>query len=95
VAEFVGTMNRIPGEPDGDGRVRVLGSTLPIKGPDGPVDVLIRPEELRIAAAPNGNGIVTIATFLGSLTRVSALLSGDVTVQVSVAEAEVLVTGRR
>jgi hypothetical protein len=30
---------------------------------------LIRPEELRIAAAPNGNGIVTIATFLGSLTR--------------------------
>jgi putative spermidine/putrescine transport system ATP-binding protein len=115
VAEFVGTMNRIPGEPDGDGRVRVLGSTLPIKGdrPDGPVDVLIRPEELRIAAVPNGNGIVTIATFLGSLTRVSALLSGDVTVQVdvpspesaalapgtsvqvSVAEAEVLVTGRR
>ena len=115
VAEFVGTMNRIPGEADGDGRVRVLDSTLPIKGdrPDGPLDVLIRPEELRITAAPNGNGIVTIATFLGSLTRVSALLSGDVTVQVdvpsaesaalaagtsvqvSVAEAEVLVTGRR
>jgi putative spermidine/putrescine transport system ATP-binding protein len=93
----------------------VLGSTLPINGdrPDGPLDVLIRPEELRIAAAPNGNGIVTIATFLGSITRVHALLSGDVTVQVdvpstesaalspgtsvqvSVAEAEVLVTGRQ
>jgi putative spermidine/putrescine transport system ATP-binding protein len=115
VAEFVGTMNRIPGEPDGDGRIRVLDSTLPIKGdrPDGPLDVLIRPEELRITAAPGGNGIVTMATFLGSLTRVSALLSGDVTVQVdvpsvesaslapgtsvqvSVAEAEVLVAGRR
>jgi putative spermidine/putrescine transport system ATP-binding protein len=115
VAEFVGTMNRIPGEADGDGRVRVLGSTLPITGdrPDGPLDALIRPEELRIAAAPNGNGIVTIATFLGSITRVHALLSGDVTVQVdvpstesaalapgtsvrvTVAEAEVLVTGRR
>jgi putative spermidine/putrescine transport system ATP-binding protein len=115
VAEFVGTMNRIPGEAEGDGQVRVLGSTLPISGdrPDGPLDVLIRPEELRIAAAANGNGIVTIATFLGSITRVHALLSGDVTVQVDVpstesaalapgtsvqvsaAETEVLVTGRR
>jgi putative spermidine/putrescine transport system ATP-binding protein len=115
VAEFVGTMNRIPAEPDGDGRVKVLGSTVPIRGdrPDGPLDVLLRPEELRIAAEPNGNGIVTIATFLGSLTRPSALLSGDVTVQVdvpstesavlapgtsvqvTVAEAEVLVAGRR
>jgi putative spermidine/putrescine transport system ATP-binding protein len=115
VAEFVGTMNRIPGEADGDGRVRVLGRTLPITGDrhDGPLDALIRPEELRITAAPNGNGIVTIATFLGSITRVHVLLSGDVTVQVdvpsaesaalapgtsvqvTVAEAEVLVTGRR
>jgi putative spermidine/putrescine transport system ATP-binding protein len=115
VAEFVGTMNRIPAEPEGDGRVQVLGSTVPIRGdrPDGPLDVLLRPEELRITAAPNGNGIVTIATFLGSITRVSALLSGDVTVQVdlpsiesaalapgtsvqvTVAEAEVLVAGRR
>src|ERR1700759_2681287 len=115
VAEFVGTMNRIPGEAGNDGRVRVLGSTLPIKGdhPDGPLEVLLRPEELRIATAPGGNGIITIATFLGSITRVHALLSGDVSVQVdvpsaeaavlapgtsvqvSVAEAEVLVTGRR
>jgi putative spermidine/putrescine transport system ATP-binding protein len=116
VAEFVGTMNRVPGEAEtGDGRVRVLDSVLPIKGdcPDGPLDVLLRPEELRITAAPGGNGIVTIATFLGSITRVHALLSGDVSVQVdvpsaesaalapgtsvrvSVAEAEVLVTGRR
>ena len=54
-----------------------------------------------------------MATFLGSLTRISVLLSGDVTVQidvpsvesaalapgtsvnVTVAEAEVLVTGRK
>ena len=79
----------------------------------GLVDVLIRPEELRVAAAPGGNGIVTMATFLGSLTRISVLLSGDVTVQidvpsvesaalapgtsvnVTVAEAEVLVTRRK
>ncbi len=31
---------------------------------------------------------MTIATFLGSLTRVSVLLSGDVTVQVDVPSAE-------
>src|ERR1700760_2826040 len=77
VAEFVGTMNRIPADPSGDGRVRVLDSTVPIKGdhPDGPVDALIRPEQLRITAAANGNGtapgangMVTIATFLGSIT---------------------------
>ena len=118
VAEFVGTMNRIPGElatGGGEARVLVLDSVLAIKGdrPDGPLDVLLRPEELRIAAAPGGNAIVTYATFLGSITRVHALLSGDVSVQVdvpsaesaalapgtsvqvSVAEAEVLVTGRR
>jgi len=131
VAEFVGTMNRIPAELDSDGRVRVLGATLPIKGdrpgdPDGPggaggaggagglsgaVDVLVRPEDLRLAATASGSGIVTIATFLGSLTRVSVLLSGEVTVQVdvpsteapapgaavevSMAEAPVLVTTRR
>ena len=111
VAEFVGTMNRIPGELASDGRVRVLGAVLPVKGdrPDGPADVLVRPENLRLAAG--GSGIVTIATFLGSLTRVSVLLSGDVTVQVdvpsaeapapgsavavSMAEAPVLVTARR
>jgi putative spermidine/putrescine transport system ATP-binding protein len=74
---------------------------------------LVRPESLRMTAVPNGDGIVTIATFLGSLTRVSVLLPGDVTVQVdqpsaeaaamppgtsvqvSVAEAPVLVTTRR
>ena len=47
-----------PGEPSGDGQVRVLDAALPIRGdrPDGPVDALIRPEQLRIAAAANGNG---------------------------------------
>ena len=119
VAEFVGTMNRIPGELEGDGRVHVLGSTLPTKedqpegsgeasgsegtgeasgsegasgsgraSRSGPVDVLVRPEDLRLTATSDGSGIVTIATFLGSLTRVSVLLSEDVTVQVDVPSTE-------
>jgi putative spermidine/putrescine transport system ATP-binding protein len=119
VAEFVGTMNRIPGELEVDGRVHVLGSTLPAKGDrpggpggasgsegtggagesegasgsgrasrSGPVDVLVRPEDLRLTATSAGSGIVTVATFLGSLTRVSVLLSEDVTVQVDMPSTE-------
>ena len=55
--------------------------------PAGPVDVLVRPEDLRIAAVAGGNGIVTNRTFLGSVTRIGVLLSGDVTVQVDVPSA--------
>ena len=87
VAEFVGTMNRIPGQYQGHDDVTVLGTVVPVHGdhalvPAGDVDVLVRPEGLTIEAVDGGNGIVTDRTFLGSLTRVSVLLSGDVAVKV-------------
>jgi putative spermidine/putrescine transport system ATP-binding protein len=87
VAEFVGTMNRIPGELDGTDQVRALGTVVPVNGerPEGgvsEVDVLVRPEGLRIEAVPGGNGIVTDRSFLGSVSRISVRLSGDVTVKV-------------
>ena len=88
VAEFVGTMNRIPGRLDGLGdRVSALGQTVPVTGGAadglaGDVDVLVRPEGLDIAAGPNGNGIVADRTFLGSVTRISVLLDGDHMVKV-------------
>jgi putative spermidine/putrescine transport system ATP-binding protein len=88
VAEFVGVMNRIPAELSGSGMVKCVGCTVQVKGDsasdpgDGAVDVLVRPEGLTMEVAENGNGIVTTKTFLGSLTRVSVLLSGDVTVQI-------------
>ncbi len=87
VAEFVGTMNRIPGSYQGMDGVMVLGSVVPVHGgrPDdlaGEIDVLVRPEGLTIQATPGGNGIVTERTFLGSLTRITVLLSGDVSVKV-------------
>ncbi len=87
VAEFVGVMNRLPGELRSDRTVTALDNTVPVMnhGTDvspGPVDVLVRPEGLRMEVIENGNGIVTTRTFLGSLTRVGVLLSGDVTVQV-------------
>jgi putative spermidine/putrescine transport system ATP-binding protein len=89
VAEFVGIMNRIPGQRRGQDQVSALGAVVPVRGGmagesglPGDVDVLVRPEGLRIAVQPGGNGIVTDRTFLGSVTRVSVLLSGDVTVKV-------------
>jgi putative spermidine/putrescine transport system ATP-binding protein len=88
VAEFVGTMNRLPAELGGGGTtVTVLGTTVPVQdgGPSsGPVDALVRPENLTVTAAEGGNGIVTGRTFLGAVTRVAILLSGDTSVSVDV-----------
>jgi putative spermidine/putrescine transport system ATP-binding protein len=91
VAEFVGTMNRIPGVVE-DGRVRLLGTTVDIRtaagmprgkgSPGTAVDVLVRPEGLAVTASPNGKGIVMTTTFLGSVTRLGVLLNDDVVVYV-------------
>ena len=93
VAEFVGVMNRIPGQLEGTDQVSVLGVVAPVHGStaaglSGNVDVLVRPETLHIAVQEGGNGIVTDRTFLGSVTRVSVRLSGDVTVKVDRATTE-------
>jgi putative spermidine/putrescine transport system ATP-binding protein len=99
VAEFVGVMNRIPGELQGSGTVSVLGGTVPVRSPGGQspaealgadptVDVLVRPEGLVMQVGQNGNGIVTTRNFLGSVTRVGVLLDGDVAVQVDKPSSE-------
>jgi len=88
VAEFVGTMNRIPGTLGSDGSsVTVLGTTVPVQpgGPSsGAVNALIRPENLTITPAENGNGIVFLRTFLGAVSRITVLLSGDLQVLVDI-----------
>src|SRR5579863_2818685 len=93
VAEFVGVMNRIPAELTGDETVTCVGCTVPVRGGSarglsGDVDLLVRPEGLTMQVVENGNGIVTTKTFLGSVTRVGVLLSGDVTVQIDKASSE-------
>ncbi len=87
VAEFVGTMNRLPGELAAGGGVTVLGTTVPAQpgGPaSGPVAALVRPENLTVAPAEGGNGIVFLRTFLGATSRITVLLSGDLQVLVDV-----------
>jgi len=92
VAEFVGTMNRIPGGVTAGG-VRVLDTVLADADPGGraagtPVDVLARPEDLTLDANPHGTGIVTVTTFLGGITRVNVRLDGDLSVLVDRSSAE-------
>ncbi len=87
VAEFVGTMNRIPADYQGNDEVTVLGAVVPVHGErpasgTAEVDALVRPEGMTVEAVSGGNGIVTDRTFLGSFTRVTVLLSGDVAVKV-------------
>ncbi|MYR89620.1 ATP-binding cassette domain-containing protein, partial [Streptomyces sp. SID685] len=76
VAEFVGTMSRIPGELK-DGTVEVLGQRLPADGEaaDGAVDVLVRPENLRVRADEQGGARVVATAFLGAVVRLTVRLA--------------------
>src|SRR5690606_15566759 len=72
VAEFVGTMNHLPGRLAGDGKVSVLGQTLPVAGeaPAGKdVHVLVRPEAVQVTVAGDGAGEVVTASFRGASVR--------------------------
>jgi putative spermidine/putrescine transport system ATP-binding protein len=75
VAEFVGTMNRIPGVLRTDGLVSVLDQKLtPLDAGDRPagtdVDVLVRPEVVEVAADEAGTARVITRTFHGAMTRI-------------------------
>jgi putative spermidine/putrescine transport system ATP-binding protein len=94
VAEFVGTMNRLPGKLLGGGRVSVLGREVPARGPVATggagteVDVLVRPEALTLAPVHGANGIVSAVTFRGAQSRVDVLLWADMSVKIDVPSAQ-------
>ena len=73
VAEFVGTMNRIPGVAADGGKVQVASQLLPvdgpIPGPGSPVTVLVRPEALIVTPDEQGECVVAVATFRGATVR--------------------------
>jgi putative spermidine/putrescine transport system ATP-binding protein len=88
VAEFVGTMNRVPATLSGE-EVEVLGVRRPVAGnrPSGPVVALVRPEALVVTADPAGTARIVTRTFSGASTRVLVALADGVEVRVDVASA--------
>ncbi|MFI9172374.1 ABC transporter ATP-binding protein [Streptomyces lincolnensis] len=78
VAEFVGTMSRIPGVLVAGGDVEVLGQRLPVDGPRPDateLDVLVRPEAVRLHADPAGDARVVATAFLGAVVRLTVRLA--------------------
>ncbi|MEV6982261.1 ABC transporter ATP-binding protein [Sphaerisporangium sp. NPDC051017] len=71
VAEFVGTMNHLPGRLSGD-LVEVAGQRLPVHG-DRPatseVDVLVRPETVLVTPAEDGDVLIVTSSFRGASVR--------------------------
>ncbi|MBW8704814.1 Spermidine/putrescine import ATP-binding protein PotA [Streptomyces sp. MBT84] len=78
VAEFVGTVSRIPGRMAAAEVAEALGSRVPVTGGAAPVgasvDVLVRPEAVELAPDPQGDGLVTSGAFLGATTRITVRL---------------------
>ncbi|MGQ7352010.1 ABC transporter ATP-binding protein [Quadrisphaera oryzae] len=78
VAQFVGTMNRLPATAEAGGRVRVGAQSLPVDGPSGAagerVTVLVRPEAVVLQPDPAGTGVVALSTFRGASTRLRVAL---------------------
>ncbi|HWB68266.1 MAG TPA: ABC transporter ATP-binding protein [Mycobacteriales bacterium] len=84
VAEFVGTINRIPANVSGRHTIEVLGRSVRYLGEQrrvGPLDALVRPEALGLTRSADGSGIVAGKTFLGAVTRVMVLMSGDLAIR--------------
>ncbi|MFI6323364.1 ABC transporter ATP-binding protein [Nonomuraea sp. NPDC050556] len=77
VAEFVGTMNHLPGRVSGD-QVTVLGQLLPLDGqaPGLDVDVLVRPEAVQITPTEDGRAEIIAASFRGASVRLRVALDG-------------------
>jgi len=89
VADFVGLSNRVRGEIR-NGVVHVMGTQFELLGDaqaDGPVEALIRPEDV-LYGAGRISGTVITTSFLGSLRRTRVLLDEGtlLTVQHDVAE---------
>jgi len=90
VAEFVGLTNRIQGTADG-ATVEVLGTRVPLlpgAADHGRVGALVRPENLRLTPADNGNGRMLAVSFLGSLCRAQVALADETIIVAQMAAAE-------
>jgi putative spermidine/putrescine transport system ATP-binding protein len=91
VAAFIGMSSVVAGDVRG-GTATVWGQALPVQtgAPDGPVDVFLRPENLRFVAAgePGVGGVVHESTFLGSFRRTVVRTDDGFLVQVQHAASD-------
>ncbi|MEO3811861.1 ABC transporter ATP-binding protein [Sphaerisporangium sp. B11E5] len=79
VAEFVGTMNHLPGRLSGSAEVEVLGQRLPVQGAlpgTTDVDVLVRPETVLVSPSPDGAALVVSSSFRGASVRLRLRVEG-------------------
>jgi putative spermidine/putrescine transport system ATP-binding protein len=101
VAEFVGSMNRLPGRVETDGKVRVGGQLLTAEGdapaPGQEVTALVRPDAVVVGAADDGDYVVVVSTFRGSTARLRLLRTDGFELLADVAShrADELTPGRR
>lgn len=84
VANFVGTMNHIPGVRDGKS-VSILGESYKIRnldGSDGNVMALIRPEQVEVhEGKKNSNARVVTRSFLGASSQIVCELADGTIIQ--------------
>jgi putative spermidine/putrescine transport system ATP-binding protein len=78
--------------------VNVLGAPIPLldgSAQNGQVEALVRPENVRLVPAEDGNARVAAVSFLGSLCRAQVTLPDEtlVVAQMSAAESRGLVPG--
>ncbi|MCH5671177.1 ABC transporter ATP-binding protein [Streptomyces gilvus] len=95
VAEFVGTMSRIPGRLAGPD-VEVLGLRLPAEGTPptaSEVDVLVRPEAVHVTADEGGDAQVIATAFLGATTRLTVRLADGTEVKADLPTHEATALG--
>ena len=78
VAGFIGSpgMNFLPGEAKG-GRVTVLGQSLALDAPDGPVTLGVRPEDIVLSDTAPLKGSVGVVERLGGQSLLHVTLPGD------------------
>jgi iron(III) transport system ATP-binding protein len=96
VATFVGDADLLPGEADGRTVTTVLGTHhLAGGGTTGPVDVVVRPEKVRLRLDGSGQGTVSRITYFGHDQVIEVALRGGGRVRSRTGPGNHLVEGDR